>query len=312
MVCDGGFFKNVYNKLLIKDQSYQIKPQTPLIATDFFQPRIKKVTKQDIKHQHKLLDSITSQERSKNHKIHNNDLNKNKKCKYYIDESPIKDFNFHKSKIKLTDLYIFSFALSILSLNGRINSNLGINTCVDLRQFLGQNETTIANTQNTSIISVISDNITSKTTVGDVIGSLHQDLIRKLSDNTPFVVYRCFLENEFFTTKKFVSLPNLSNVGRFKVEGQFEGQIKDTWIQQQDISKNAEGECFMLAFSRVKNGINTLVTRLQQSRSVLNDEDANVLFKSIMHVMKDVPIDVKVQDAYDELRCFQNRMKRKI
>lgn len=157
---------------------------------------------------------------------------------------------------------------------------------------------------------MISDNITSKTTVFDVMTSLHRDLIRKLSDNSPFIVYKCFLENEFFSTKKCVSLPNLSNVGRFKLEGQFEGEIIDTWIQQLDVSKNAEGECFLLTFLKEKNGVNNLVTRLQQSRSVVNDEDASVLFKSIMHVMKEVPIDVTVQEAYDELRSFQKGIER--
>lgn len=312
MICDGGFFKEIYNKLLINDRSYQIKPQTPLIATDFFQPKIMKVTKRDIQNQQKLLNEITSLDWSKNHKELNNEQNKNKKCNYYIDESPVEDFIFHKSKVNLTDFYNFAFAFSILSLNGRMNSNLGTNTCVDLRQFLGKNERQSANTQSTSIISVISDNITPKTTVSDVMRSLHQDLMRKLSDNSPFVVYRCFLENEFFSTKKCVSLPNLSNVGRFKLENQFADKVKDTWIQQLDVSKNAEGECFMLAFSRQKYGINTLVKRLQQSRSVVNNEDANALFKSIMHVMKEVPIDVTVHEAYVELRSFQNRMKKKI
>ena len=36
MVCDGGFFRSIYSKLL--DQNYyEIKPQTPIVVTDFFQ-----------------------------------------------------------------------------------------------------------------------------------------------------------------------------------------------------------------------------------------------------------------------------------
>lgn len=108
------------------------------------------------------------------------------------------EFNFHKSKVKLTDFYNFALALSIMSLNGRMDSIFGTNTCVDLRQFLPKNERPISNTQNTSIVSVVADSITSKTTVSEVFTSLHWNLIQKLSDNSPFVVYRCFLENEFF------------------------------------------------------------------------------------------------------------------
>lgn len=36
----------------------------------------------------------------------------------------------------MTDLYTTSFALSIMSLNGRLHSNFGISNCIDLRQYL--------------------------------------------------------------------------------------------------------------------------------------------------------------------------------
>lgn len=116
------------------------------------------------------------------------------------------------------------------------------------------------------------------------------------------------LKTSFFLTKKFVSLLNLSNVGRLKFENEISKEIKDTWIQQVDVSKFAECELFMLTFSKEKYGKNTLMTRLQQSKTALNDEDADSLFKMIMHVMKKVPVEVTVQEAYDELRRFKNKL----
>lgn len=147
-------------------------------------------------------------------------------------------------------------------------------------------------------------------TVSEVISSLHKDLMHKLSDNSPFIVYKCFLEDEFYSSKECVSLPNLSNVGRFNSEDKFSGEIRDTWIQQIDHSKFAEGECFMLAFSKDKHGQNTLVTRLQQSSSVMDQQDSKTLFQSIMHVMKEVPVGVTVQEAYNELQSFQKTIKK--
>lgn len=203
MVCDGGFFKDIYNKLLINDPNFRLKPSVPLVATDFFQSKLSRVTKNDIQNQHELMDKITSLDWSKNHEKLNNEQNQNKKCSYYIDESPVEEFIFHKSGLKLTDFYNFAFVLSIMSLNGRMDSIFGTNTCVDLRQFLPKNNRPAANTQNTSIVSVIADHITPKMTVSEGISSLHKDLMHKLSDNSPFIVYKiskyikwAFLPNE--------------------------------------------------------------------------------------------------------------------
>ena len=76
------------------------------------------------------------------------------------------------------------------------------------------------------------------------------------------------------------------------------------------MSKYAEGGCFLLSFSKEKNGKKTLVTRFQQPRSVMSDEKANLMIKSVMHLMKETPVDVSVQEAFDELRNFQNRIKK--
>lgn len=61
----------------------------------------------------------------------------------------------------------------------------------------------------------------------------------------------------------------------------------------------------LVAFSKEKNGQNTLVTRIQQPCSVINDNDANILMKSLLYMMKEIPVDISIQDAFDELRRFQ-------
>lgn len=240
----------------------------------------------------------------------NTEKNKNLKCKYYVDESPIEEFHFRKSKVNLTDLYNFSFALSIMSLNGHLAPNFGINTCVDLRQFVPHNKRTLLNTQNTSIVAVIADNVKPKMTVREVISSLHQDLMKKIKNGSSYTTLKCFLTNNFPPGKKCVQNPELSNVGRLFVDNEYAKKITDTWIQQVLVSKYAEGGCFLLSFSKEKNGKNTLVTRFQQPRSVMSDEKANLMIKSVMHLMKETPVDVSVQEAFDELRNFQNRIKK--
>lgn len=54
-----------------------------------------------------------------------------------------------------------------------------------------------------------------------------------------------------------------------------------------------------------------MVTRLKQLCSVINDEDINVLMKSFLYLMKEAPFDASIQDTYDKLRKFQNKIKKK-
>lgn len=304
MVCDGGFFKDIYGKLL-DDNSYSLKPHVPMVATDFFQSELAKITQQDIKNDHELMGQVTTLNWGNNYKQLYTEENQNLKCNYYVDESPVEDFQFHKSKVNLNDLYTFSLALSIMGLNGQLHSNFGTNTCVDLRQFIPMNKRNPLNTQNTSIVSVVVDNVKPKMTVREVITSLHQKLIERLNDGSSYATLQCFFKNDFPAGKECTSSPELSNVGRFLSNDDYAAKITDTWIQQMNQSKYVEGNVFLLCFSKMKNGKNTLVTRFQQPRSVMSNEEANLMIKSIMHLMKEMPVDVSVQEAYDELRRFQ-------
>lgn len=44
---------------------------------------------------------------------------------------------------------------------------------------------------------------------------------------------------------------------------------------------------------------------------MINDEDINVLMKKFLYLMKEAPFDASIQDTYDELRKFQNKIKKK-
>lgn len=303
MVCDGGFFKDIYSKLL-DTKPYQLIPHVPIVGADCFKTELNNVTRKDIEKYHQGLHQLTSYKWSKNHEQLNTKANQILPCKYHVDESPVEEFQFFKSKVNLTDLYNFSFAMSIMSLNGQLQSNFGINTCVDLRQFIPQNKRTPYNTQNTSIVSVLAD-VHPKMTVREVLKLLHQDLQKKLHDSSPYTTYKCLITSDFPSLEKNTSGPELSNISRFFVSEEYSRKITDLWVQQSATSEVSEGGCFLLSFSRMKNGKNTLVTRFQQPRSVMNDKDGNLMIKSIIHLMKNVPLDVSVQEAYDELKAFQ-------
>ena len=66
------------------------------------------------------------------------------------------------------------------------------------------------------------------------------------------------------------------------------------WIQQKNQALNAEGFVGLFSFSKEKNGQNTIVTRIQQPCSVINDKDANILMKFLLYMMKKAPVDVSI------------------
>lgn len=309
MLCDGGLIAELFDKLLL-DEPMKLKSQIPYTVCDMFPEKLSNVTDDDIKKVNYSMDNITKLRWSKNYEELRKNPENQSKCNHIDDESPITDFQFQKSNINLTDLYMTSYLISILSLNGRIDSNYGINIPINLRKFLPQSDINFSNTQNTSALIINAFNVDPKTTVRQLSKYLRQDLTTKSNDGTPFSVYKSFLDDSLVFNHKCCCYPELSNLGQIKTNRYDYSQlIPDLWVQT--TSTNPSEECvFMLTFSKMKNGQNFLCSRLRQPCSVISDNDANLLMKSFLRMMKVVPVDVSIQEAFDDLRKFQNKIKK--
>lgn len=308
LICDGGFFIDIFDKLLL-DEPYHMKSIFPITTSDTFKQELLKVTRKDIIKHQKTNKELTSLRWSTNYKELQKEVNNDTKCKYIAYEMPAKESQLFKSKMNLTDLYMTSLSLSFMSLNGRLDSNFGISTCVDLRQFLPKGAKNPSNTQNTSEFGVIANNVNYKMTIRELAKLYRNDLTTKLNDGTPFVAYQSLFDDGYSYESENRSFALLSNIGRFKNEKS--DQITDMWVQQTMPAKGTETVVGLLAFSKEKYGENTLVYRLQQPCSVISDDDAELLMKSITYLMKEVPPDVSIQDAFDELRRFQSKIQKK-
>lgn len=307
LICDGGFFIDIYDKLLL-DDPIQMKSYYPITTNDTFPQELSKITKSDIDEHQKWTQKLTFLNLSSNYQELQKKYDDKVDCKYYPIEIPVKESQFYKSNVKLTDLYMTSLSLSIMSLNGQMHSNFGISNCINLRQYLPVGKKDISNTQNTAEFSVLANNVDFKMTIRDLANSYRSDLSTKMHDGkTPFTSYMSISADGYIQENKKACFPELSNIGRFKVNDGFSNVITDMWIQQTMRAKFAEIVIGLLAFSKDKFGENTIVARLQQPVTVVNDNDADLLMKSIVHMIKDVPVDVTIQEAYDELRRFQSK-----
>lgn len=312
LICDGGFFVNIYDKLLL-DEPIKMKSIFPITTNETFPEELSKVESKDIVEHQNWFKKLTALKYSDNYLELQKKFGDNVKCKYYPVEIPVKDTQFYKAKgLKLTDLYMTSFALSIMSLNGQLHSNFGISNCIDLRQYLPPSKREISNTQNTAEFGVLANNVDFKMSIRDLAKMFRSDLAMKMNDGkTPLTSYKSLHDVGLAYDVEKTCFPELSNIGRFRVDDTFSSLINDMWIQQTMNTKFAEIIIGIVAFSKDKFGENTIVTRLQQPVTVVNDRDADVLMKSFVHMMKEVPVDVSIQEAYDELRRFQTKILQK-
>lgn len=310
IICDGGLLVDAFDNLL-SDNPFHLKSKLPLNVCDMFSKELLNLPKNEIEKASHSLDGITTIRWSNNFKELQKKPGIQSICNHIEDESPATDFQFHKSKMSLTDTYMTSFLMAIQSLNGRIDSNFGINIPVNLRQFLPKKERNFSNTQNSSFIIANAFNVDPKITIREFGELLRQDLMSKMNKTTPLAIYQCLLDDTMIFNHKFCSYPEMSNIGQFKSsQYNYSDLITDMWVQSS--STHPSEECiFIIAFSKMKNGKNTLCSRIRQPCSVLNDTDANILMKSFLRMMKDVPVDVSIQDAFDDLRKFQNKLLNK-
>lgn len=74
-----------------------------------------------------------------------------------------------------------SYLISILSLNGQLDSNFGIYIPVNLRRYMPQNEKNFSNEQNWSAAIVNAFDVSPKTTIRQLSNILRNDLTDKLN-----------------------------------------------------------------------------------------------------------------------------------
>ncbi|OHS94113.1 hypothetical protein TRFO_11394 [Tritrichomonas foetus] len=323
LICDGGFFVDIYDKILL-DEPVKTKSVLPITTDIIFPDRLAKVTDSEIKAHHESVLDLTPVRWSPNYESlrrhfdklqsykntdrHSNSNLSGVNCKYYALETPVKDFMFPKvQKFGLTESYWTGITLSYMAMNGELQNTFGVSTCIDLRQDMPKEDINPSITQNTSEINVIAKNVSPKSTVRELGKMMREDLNLKKSNNNFYTAYKSFLGSGYVFKPSPTCFAELSSVGRFKNEN---SPISDMWIQQTMLAKPAEGCAGFLSYSKDKYGENILVTRFQQPLTVLNDEDSEILVKSLMYAMKEMPPDVTIEEAYDELRRFQNSQRK--
>lgn len=313
-ICDAGFFSEIISRLL-HDIQYNIPSPIPIPTDEIFSNELAKITNKDIEIANSTMNNLTTLRWSKNYQDLQTKNKPGMPSIIHTDESLLTDFQFTKSKVNATDLYMVNSLLSIMSINGRIDSKFGLNVPVNLRQFLPSCSINLSSTQNISAVNVLSHHITADMTLKKLCNILREDLRKKLLNGSMFAVFRGYMENGInFDRKKccFLEFSNIGKIGSLKngCVSSNGNAITDLWIQQSLPLQQDESSVYLMSFVRMKHGAETVVSRFRQPNSVINNEDAETLFASIIHLMKEAPVNAPIQSVYDELRSFQSRFKK--
>lgn len=308
MIYDGGFFIDLYPRLLnqhfddnyLQLQSPRKIPFTPheLFPSEFSNKNMKQLIErhiEDMKHipyvkQSSKIDLEIDQEA---------------KCKSHTYESDATDYQFLSNKMGLTDMYWTFIPLNVMALNGTIQfPDFGIMCCVDFRQFMSKKSINRLVCENFTEINLRLNDVRPNMTVRQVGKMMRNRFNEMKKDGSIFASFEAMQDG--IPDLGPILLSEMSNIGRFDVKP----PIVDVWVQQTLKSKyNAWLASFSL-FSKNKHGVNTVVTRFNQPPTAFNDLDSMILTSSVVNSMKNIPVDVTIQQAYDEIRRFQSKIRK--
>lgn len=309
MLYDGGFFIDLYNRLFddSSNQTYYYQSDPQRYVTYTFQEMFKKV------YQRKDLQFLSNQHTSYSKYLQtipfsskiDHDVSGNPRCISHIIDIPAEEFHFSKSKMNLSDMYWTMLPLTCMAFNGSdISKNFGILTCVDMRKFMTSQKVNRLVGQNFSELFLSVGDIKPEMTVRQV-GKIFRNKFNQMQNDGTFygALYNMDIGFPSLKNRLFVEI---SNIGRFDEKK----SIVDVFIQQSANSIESEWIAGFASFSRKLYGKNTINIRLARPQTALNKLDGEIMTKSLAHSMTNIPPDVSILKAYDEIRAFQSKVRK--
>lgn len=307
MLYDGGFFVDLYNRLFATNQTDYFESDSKRYVTytfeEMFESELKRTDLMSLFENHssesKHLQSIPFSKKI------DDDVVGNPRCISHVYNVPVDDFHFVKSKMSLSDMYWTMLPLTCMAFNDSGIDNFGVLTCVDMRKFLKSKIVNRLVGQNFIELFLNVGQIKSPTTTVRQVGKMFREKFNQMQKNGTFYGALYNMNAGCFPSLKNRLLTEISNVGRFDAKN----KIADVFIQQSMNSKDSEWIAGFSSFSRNFHGKNTVTIRLERAQTALNNLDGEIMTKSFVHSMTEIPPDISIIKAYDEILEFQNKVR---
>ncbi|OHT01728.1 hypothetical protein TRFO_31338 [Tritrichomonas foetus] len=292
MISDGGLYKSVV-ELLQNDSTLKYSSPLPLPPDEAFYNDINNINKDVYAVYPETLSNVVSKYEKPSKKY-------GEECRYKIDVIDLNKLlskgNNQKEKpsFNITDKLWTSLLLSMAAYNGKID-RFGMATCIDMRS-----RTNLALTwSNCCFYTILSHKapVIPNQTVKDIAQALRKDMQKRLENGempSYLKINECYYDNKGLSAE-------VSNVGTMVLKK----PIKDAWMQIRFNEKSNPSVISLLTFGVKNEKRNDLILRLRYTQCRMRDEEADVILNAIKHSIMNIPLDTKVEDAFDELRKFQ-------
>jgi hypothetical protein len=199
----------------------------------------------------------------------------------------------------LNDYLWLSLILGTAALDtGNLPNWAGCSTCVDMRSRLRPEQIDYTVGQCYSELTA-STPLSGNMTLRDAGQRMREDLVRRRNRLEDFVGLK-FLDEEFSgPTFPGIGL-EVTNMGQINIRP----PATDAWASLVS-SGEEDGYCLTaMAFSVVGPAKNDLVVRLRYGVNQLGADEAYDVARVVDHFLRNVSLDRKVQDAFDEVKAF--------
>jgi hypothetical protein len=146
-------------------------------------------------------------------------------------------------------------------------------------------------------VRIIADGITKEAKIKDIDDAMRRDSKEKERTSELYEIERHHSEHSGFC------VVCLSNLDPLTVGEPFE----DVWMQQTMESTFAADSLYLLTLSKLSKGQNDFWGRLRCSPQIFTREQATGTGKSIAHVLEDLFMNTRVENAVEELMALQSR-----
>lgn len=226
-----------------------------------------------------------------------------KRAKFVTCVTPANKFQCYdqqkKRPVGLTDSFFSAIPLAIAAYNNSLE-RYGIRTACGFRRFLRKDQVDLSFGNHYTGLNIEAKGITPKTTIKELNQSFRKDFSEKYKNGSVFASY--LQKSEGFPN---TAIANLSNIGPIFLKD----PIIDLNLKTGINSRISEGTLLMMSYSIVKEDRNDIVTRLRYSPSVIEDNLANVINDSIMHVLLDIPMSATIEEAFEDIKKFQKQKR---
>jgi len=206
-----------------------------------------------------------------------------------------------KRPVKLTE---YQWVAGTLAMNTFANNfeRFAINTAYNARSFLKNKELNWGHLYHITIPSVCAENHSMDLTLKQ-LGQEFRKYFDFLCKNE--LIYGAFFVPYEHTYPASIFM-SISNVGPIHLPE----KLDDMFYMNRSEGIGCETFMFYSTYSRVKKDSNIYTTNFRFPTEAISRKTAQIINDSMYHLLVDVPVDTKLCDAVEELRDFQQKLKK--